>query len=82
MCSKAFNSRKPYSVRAAAFFSTRFVHYARVFLAADAVRNSCLMQIRQPFIANELPVSIEGFDIVKSAKIADVDTNLGEVRTS
>ena len=29
-------------------------------LAADAVRNPCLTQIRQPFIANECPVSIEG----------------------
>ena len=61
LCSKAFNSRKPYSVRAAAFFSTRFVHYARVFLAADAVRNPGLTQIRQPFIVNEFPVGIAGF---------------------
>ncbi|MFC0034290.1 hypothetical protein [Cardiobacterium valvarum] len=30
LCSKAFNSRKPYSVRVAAFFSTRFVHYAKI----------------------------------------------------
>ena len=40
-----------------------FSRYLRVFLAADAVRNPCLTQIRQSFIANGLPVSIEGFDM-------------------
>ena len=38
-----------------------FYRYLRVFLAADAVRNPCLTQIRQPFIVNEFPVGIAGF---------------------
>ena len=38
-----------------------FSRYLRVFLAADAVRNPCLTQIRQPFIVNEFPVGIAGF---------------------
>ena len=40
-----------------------FSRYLRVFLAADAIRNPCLTQIRQSFIVNEFPVSIEGFDM-------------------
>ena len=38
-----------------------FSRYLRVFLAADAVRNPGLTQIRQPFIVNEFPVGIAGF---------------------
>ena len=33
-----------------------FSRYLRVFLAADAIRNPCLTQIRQSFIVNEFPV--------------------------
>ena len=40
-----------------------FSRYLRVFLVADAVRNSCLTQIRQPFIANEFPANIASFNM-------------------